>query len=50
MEDHGGEVVVERTGPDGTVFKLVLPTMGIAESLDKGAAVPSVPEDLLTIN
>jgi signal transduction histidine kinase len=25
MQDHGGEVAVERTGADGTVFKLVLP-------------------------
>jgi nitrogen-specific signal transduction histidine kinase len=31
MEDHGGEVCVECTGPQGTVFKLRLPAK-IAES------------------
>jgi len=25
MQDHGGSVYVERTGPEGTVFKLRLP-------------------------
>jgi signal transduction histidine kinase len=25
VEQHGGEISVERTGPDGTVFRLVLP-------------------------
>ena len=25
VQDHGGQVSVERTGPEGTVFKLILP-------------------------
>ena len=30
MQNHGGEVTIERTGPEGTVFKLVFPA-GIPE-------------------
>ena len=35
MQDHGGEVIVERTGPDGSVFKLFLPMARVVESLTK---------------
>ncbi len=35
MQDHGGEVIVERTSPDGSVFKLFLPMVKVAESLTK---------------
>jgi len=32
MQDHGGEVCVETTGPQGTVFKLLLPAVSSAEN------------------
>jgi len=35
MQDHGGQVSVERTGPEGTVFRLSLPNVNVAESLTK---------------
>jgi len=35
MQDHGGQVSVERTGPEGTVFRLSLPNVKVAESLTK---------------
>jgi signal transduction histidine kinase len=35
MKDHGGEVSVEHTGPNGTVFKLFFPTLKAAETLTK---------------
>jgi len=33
MQDHGGDVVVESTGSQGTVFKLFLPTPNTEETL-----------------
>ncbi len=35
MQNHGGEVAVESTGPTGTVFKLVFPTPATVESAVK---------------
>ena len=35
MQNHGGEVSIERTGPEGTVFKLVFPAGIPEESLAK---------------
>jgi signal transduction histidine kinase len=33
MQNHGGEVRVERTGPEGTVFKLVFPlTLNVGQT------------------
>jgi signal transduction histidine kinase len=33
MQDHNGEVRVQRTGPEGTVFKLVFPLTIPAQSI-----------------
>jgi signal transduction histidine kinase len=38
MQDHGGAVSVESTGPDGTVLKLRLPVRGPAESTRQAQA------------
>ena len=32
VQDHGGEILIERTGPEGTLFRLLLPTK-VAESV-----------------
>jgi len=32
MQNHGGEVTIERTGPDGTVFRLFFPAMEAAKT------------------
>jgi len=36
MQDHGGEVSVESTGPEGSVFKLVLPLTIPTDKVAKG--------------
>jgi signal transduction histidine kinase len=41
MQDHGGEVSVESTGPHGTVFKLRLPAAVPAESTALPFVVPA---------
>ncbi len=36
MQDHGGQVSVESTGPEGSVFKLILPLTIPADKVGKG--------------
>ena len=35
VQDHGGQVSVERTGPEGTVFKLILPLTAPSDEVAK---------------
>jgi signal transduction histidine kinase len=44
IQDHGGEVAVERTSPEGTVFRLTLPRpVPTAAVSEQGAGEESVP-------
>ena len=38
MQDHGGDVVVESTSSEGTVFRITLPLSAMPESADANAA------------
>jgi signal transduction histidine kinase len=38
MQDHGGDVVVESTSSEGTVFRITLPLSAMPESADTNAA------------
>jgi signal transduction histidine kinase len=46
VQDHGGDVAVEKTSNEGTVFRLVLPlassSNGAAESRSEGKAPPTL--------
>jgi signal transduction histidine kinase len=44
IQDHGGEVAVERTSPEGTVFRITLPRPAPTAAVsDQGAGEDSVP-------
>jgi len=37
VQDHGGEVTLERTSPEGTVFRIIIPHPAALGSRDSGA-------------
>ena len=41
IQDHGGDVAVEKTSPEGTVFKLILPLMPVGFQENYSANVDS---------
>jgi nitrogen-specific signal transduction histidine kinase len=51
VQDHGGEVVVERTSEEGTTFRLVLPRPApTAAANEQGSGEDSVPAAQAGVN
>ena len=44
VQDHGGDVIVEKTSEEGTVFLITLPIIASSNSIDSGGEMkPEVP-------
>ena len=43
IQDHGGDVVVEKTSAEGTVFRITLPIIASSSSDSGGEGTPHVP-------
>ena len=43
IQDHGGDVTVEKTSPEGTVFRITLPIIASSSSDSGGEGKPHVP-------
>jgi signal transduction histidine kinase len=50
VQDHGGEVIVESTSPEGTVFHVALPRPAPVAAGEQGATEDSVPAAQAGVN